>query len=133
MRSGVLSRVCRYTQETGTCRRSATSWTLRSWPFSVLSPTVAAFAALVRGDSHIEIAPDMCGELSSPLGVPDTSFDCGCERLTARRGACCLGDVVLPRTPNWVGWSFMVARRTSQEHLLWVFRCCGCLCGGLPS
>src|SRR6266571_241281 len=112
MRSGHLSRVCPYTQEGGTCRRSATSWTLRSRPFSALSPPVAAFAALVRDGSHIEIAPDMCGELSSPFGSRDTPFDSNRNEFASRREACRLEDAVFSRTPNWVGRGFMVATRS---------------------
>src|SRR5229473_8100073 len=38
--------------------------------------------------------------------------------FSANRGACCLGDAVFSRTPNWVGRSFMFGRRLSQERLL---------------
>src|SRR6266702_5372122 len=77
IRSGHLLRVCPYTQETGTCRSSATSWTLRSWALSVFSPPVAAFVASATDGSNNEFAPGMCGELSSPLGIPDAPFDWG--------------------------------------------------------
>src|SRR6266568_1131228 len=75
MRSGHLSRVCPYTQEVGTCRRSATSWTLRRCPLSVLVLPVAAFAASMTDGLHTEIAAGVCGELSSPLGFLDTPLD----------------------------------------------------------
>jgi hypothetical protein len=68
MRSGHLARVCPYTQEVGTCRRSATSWTLRSWPFSVFSPPVAAFAASVRNARALRLHRTCAGNSHLPCG-----------------------------------------------------------------
>src|SRR5206468_12632508 len=37
--------------------------------------------------------------------------------FSAKRGACCLGDAVFSRTPNWIGRDFMFVRQSSQERL----------------
>ncbi len=49
------------------------------------------------------------------LGIASDFED---KESTARREACCLGDAVCSRKPNWVGRDFIFVRRPSQERLL---------------
>src|SRR6266481_7760226 len=89
-----------------------------SLPLS-LSPPVAASSVLVVTDLRRSLGRE------AKTGVDGLSFeslgrisDNDDNELTARREACCLGDAVCSRTPNWVGRDFMFVRRPSQERLL---------------
>src|SRR5271168_1296654 len=68
------------------------------------SPAVAACSGLVVTDSRCSLVRDAktgagC-PYCEPLGrVPNIDGN----ESTARRGACCFGDAVFSRTPNWVG------------------------------
>src|ERR1700693_4162065 len=58
---------------------------------------------------------------SSAASEFSSSIQIAFERaFSTKRGACCLGDAVFSRAPNWVGWDFMFVRRPSQERLLWL-------------
>src|SRR5690242_20090495 len=70
-----------------------------------LSPPVAAFSGLVVNDWWCSLGWD------AKTGVDGLCFeslgrvsDIDGKESTARREACCLGDAVCSRTPNWVGW-----------------------------
>src|SRR5216684_6375457 len=97
-------------------------------------PPVAPWSGSVSDNSNVSFMGGACSCVSSSCcSFPNSGSDCRIEGLTTRRGACCLGDAVFSRTPNWVGRSFMFARQPSQEHLLWLFRFCSYWRVGLPS
>ncbi len=122
-----------YTQLRLTERRAATSSTVRRCFPSRPSPTVAPFASVSGKSKTSTLAIPEAEAVASCCNNSTAAAGLGDDELTARRGACCLGDAVFSRIPNWVGRSFMVTRRPSQELLLWVFRCCGGLCVGLST
>src|SRR5216117_510031 len=39
--------------------------------------------------------------------------------FSAKRGACCLGDAVFSRTPNWIGRDFMFVREGDGQTFHW--------------
>jgi hypothetical protein len=81
-------------------------------------PTVAPFAS-VSGKSKTSTLPVPDGDaVASSCNNSTALAGSGEGELTARREACCLKDAVFPRAPNWVGRSFMIARRPSQVRLL---------------
>src|SRR5689334_8785948 len=109
------------------------AWTERSAQVLLSTPVAACCDAAWRR-LLLPSASASARRESSATPEFSSSIQIVFERtFSAKRGACCLGDAVLPRTPNWGVRSFMVARRTSQEHLLWVFHCCNCSCVGLPN
>src|SRR5258708_14093136 len=56
---------------------------------------------------------------SSATSEVSSSIQIALERaFSAKHGACCLGDAVFSRAPNWVGQDFIFVRRPSQERLL---------------
>jgi len=119
MRSVHLCRVCSYTQETGTCRRLATSWTVSRRFSSLVSVLVAPFA-----DSMVGRAIISTGKIASgnDCAFPCDSFDVPWEMKsvgrTARREECCLEDAVISGLSNWVGRDFIFGAQSSYEHLL---------------
>ena len=101
---------------------------------SPLSSPVAGCSSLLMIDMsdslarYVETGVDLrCCE---PLWIASDFED---NESTARREACCLGNAVFSRAPNWVGRSFMFARQPWQEPFHLLFRCCGCLFVRLPS
>ena len=101
--------------------------------FPLLFPVVP-FSGSVSDKLKLSVIEDICSQdCVSSCSFTDGLSDCRGDGLTARREACCLEDAVFSRTPNWVGRSFMFARRPLQEPLLLLFGCCGCLCVGLPT
>lgn len=98
-----------YTHDTGTCRNSATSCTVRSWPFSLLSPAVVAAV----GRSSRSTAGDVRDDDWSSCEFRDSLTDFNIDGFTAWRGACRLEDAVFSRIPNWFEWSFISATRSS--------------------
>src|SRR5712692_7672234 len=99
-----------------------------------LPPPVIPFSVSVSEQVQFSVIEDIRSQdFMSSCSFTDGVSDCRGDGLTARREACCLEDAVFSRTPNWVGRSFMFARRPLQEPLLLLFGCCGCLCVGLPT
>src|SRR6266699_1953582 len=90
---------------------SVDAWAERSAQ-ALPSPSVAACCDAARRESSAT------SEFSSSIQV---AFEWA---FSAKRGACCLGDAVFSRAPNWVGRDFIFVRRPSQERLLWLFHCC---------
>src|SRR6266446_1319886 len=89
---------------------------------SALSPVslpVAASSGMVMIDMFDSLAryveTGVGCRCCEPLGIASDFED---NESTARREACCLGDAVCSRKPNWVGRDFMFVKRPSQERLL---------------
>jgi hypothetical protein len=101
---------------------------------SLHSSPVARFLASERDDLNSSPIDDIrCTDILSLSLHSKFPLDSYSDGFAEGRGACCPGDAVFSRRPNWVGRNFMFVRRPLQEPLLWLFRCCGCLCDGLPS
>jgi hypothetical protein len=101
---------------------------------SLLSSPVARFLASERDDLNSSLDDDIrCTDILSLSLQSKITLDLNGDGLGEWRGACCLGDAVFSRTPNWVGRSFLFARQPWQEPFHLLFRCCGCLCVRLPS
>jgi len=112
-------RVCSYTQETGTCRRLATSWTVSRRFSSLFSASVAPFADSMGGGANISLGKVVSGNDGA---FPCDSFDVLLEmksvRRTARREECCLEDALFSGLSNWVGRGFIFVTQSSYERLL---------------
>src|SRR2546429_8491462 len=97
---------------------SVDAWAERSAQ-ALPSPSVAACCdvacrrlLLPCGSASVRRESSATSEFSSSIQI---AFE---RAFSAKRGACCLGDAVFPRVPNWIGRDFIFVRRPSQERLL---------------
>src|SRR5216684_2529743 len=91
----------------------------RASALSPVCPPVAPSSGMVMIDMFDSLAryveTGVGCRCCEPLGIASDFED---NESTARREACCLGDAVCSRKPNWVGRDFMFVKRPSQERLL---------------
>ena len=86
---------------------------------SLLSSPVARFLASETDDLNSSPDEDIRFTDILSLGLHSKfTLDSYSDGLSEGRGACCLGDAVFSRAPNWVGLDFIFVRRPSQERLL---------------
>src|SRR6266478_6005280 len=74
---------------------------------SLLSSPVARFLAFERDDLNSSLDDDIrCTDILSPRLHSKITLDLNRDGLGEGRGACCRGDAVFSRTPNWAKRDF---------------------------
>src|SRR2546426_9113758 len=68
---------------------------------------------LPRGNASARRESSATSEFSSSILI---AFE---RTFSAKRGACCLGDAVFSRTPNWIGRDFMFVREGDGQTFHW--------------
>src|SRR6266849_9887467 len=97
---------------------SVDAWAERSAQ-ALPSPSVAACCDVACRRLLLPSASASARRESSATSELSSSIQIAFERaFSAKRGACCLGDAVFSRAPNWVGRDFIFVRRPLQERLL---------------